>query len=237
MTTRASSGCEACFARRLRATRFLRVRSTRMIRATRSTKLQSTTRSATAFWFYRRCRACTHFTLPFCSSIHLFFFLAFADWLNMGCIDWLRFLGKRTSTASANSSIRRLSLVGQRAYPSLHMAPACSHSPPRRRAALLATRQSPSAGIARYIAIPYPQRHAIPRPRPQLRDNFQRGATFRIIIRTYIYHCVFRLSMLITYRSYIFLNVLFCCANPFCALRLTGLPHKPSMMAWHVLQQ
>ena len=66
-TTRASSGCEACFARRLRATLSLRVRSTRMTRATRSTKLQSTTRSATAFWSYRRCRACTYF----CSSLLL----------------------------------------------------------------------------------------------------------------------------------------------------------------------
>ena len=72
--------------------------------------------------------------------------------------------------ASANSSIRGLPLVEQRAYTSLHMAPARSHSLPRRQVALLATRQSPSAGIARYIAIRYPQPHVIPRPRPQLRD-------------------------------------------------------------------
>ena len=169
---------------------FLRVRSTWMIRATCSTKLQSTTRSATAFWSYRRCRACTHFILPFCSSNP-----PFADWLTMDCIDRLLFLGRRTSMVTANSSIRRLLLVEQRAYPSLHMAPARSHSQPRRQVPLLETRQSPSAGIARYIAIPYPQPHVIPRPRPHLRDKFQRGPTFRITIRNSTYHstlCVFR---------------------------------------------
>ena len=64
-TTRANRGCEACFAQRLRATRSLRVRSTRMILAMLSTKSRSTTRSATAFSFYQRCRACAHLLFSF----------------------------------------------------------------------------------------------------------------------------------------------------------------------------
>ena len=78
-TMRASSDCEACFARPLRTTRSLHVRWTRMIHATHLTKSQSTTRSVTAFWCYRRCRACMHFSFT-CSLSFSVLALADLDW-------------------------------------------------------------------------------------------------------------------------------------------------------------
>ena len=109
------------------------------------------------------------------------FLIFIGDWLTetgwvIFLAVWLHFLGKRISMASANSSILRLLLVGQRVYPSSHMDPACSRWPARCQAALSATRQSPSAGIVIYTAILFPQHHAIPCPLPQLRNNCQWSA-------------------------------------------------------------
>jgi hypothetical protein len=116
------------------------------------------------------------------------FTLFFADWLTGRLAVWLRFLGKRTSMASANSSIRKPLLVGQRVYPSSHMDPAYSRWPPQCQVVLSATPQSPSVGIAIYTGIPSLQRHDIPCPRPQLRDNCRWGTTLRITVRDYMCH-------------------------------------------------